>query len=264
MEKPKLINLQKIRLCFQVFLRPNPLDLKKLISLPPVVSDIISDKDRTNVTLNIYEKSDISSPPCGDKKILILCSKVDKRDIRIRFYEKGSDNSVVWHGFAKFEPNNIHKQVGISFRTPPYRYQNIAEPVNVFFNLETISDGTHSDPVPFQYVPDTELELILKKIDDCQTLNELLEIIDTENFQDSKMTFDIDANVANSENREQLPYHNQQHENVYGVNNIGNSSRQGQVGPIYGAGQSHQFCNTVHQPQSVMNVPMNDITNFNI
>ncbi|XP_037048462.1 embryonic polarity protein dorsal-like [Bradysia coprophila] len=194
----KSINLHQIRLCFEVFLVPDP--TKNVIPLEPVVSDIICDKHKTNVKLRIFEKSDNCSAACGDKKIFILCDKVDKRDIRVRFYETGTDNSVIWQDLAKFQPKDVHKQVAISFRTPKYRDQTITKPVNVFFRLETISDGTYSDPIPFQYVPDnTNIELALNnkvaKIDDAKALYEFLQVLTTSN-----MAYDFDANVTGSEN----------------------------------------------------------------
>ncbi|KAG4075727.1 hypothetical protein HA402_003552 [Bradysia odoriphaga] len=194
----KKINLHQIRLCFQVFLMPDP--TKDLIPLEPIVSDIICDKHKTNVKLRIFEKSDNYSAASGDKKILILCDKVDKRDIKVRFYETGADNSVVWQDWAKFQPKDVHKQVAISFRTPKYRDQTITKPVNVFFCLETRSDGTCSDPIPFQYVPDnTNIELALNnkgaKIDNSKALYEFLQVLET-----SHKAYDFEPNVTGAEN----------------------------------------------------------------
>ena len=38
--------------------------------------------------------------------------------------------------------------------TPPYRNQNIDQPVTVYFQLQRPKDGEVSEPKPFQYIPD--------------------------------------------------------------------------------------------------------------
>ncbi|XP_037026629.1 embryonic polarity protein dorsal-like [Bradysia coprophila] len=294
----KSINLHQMRLCFQVFLIPDP--AKNLIPLEPVVSDIICDK-KTNVKLRIFEKSDNYSAACGDKKIIILCDKVDKRDIRVRFYETGTDNSVIWLDWAKFQPKDVHKQ------------------------LETISDGTCSDPIPFQYVPDnTNIELALNnkvdKIDHSKALYEFLQVLETSN-----MTYDFDANVTGADYQlssaqancdESHHYNQQQHYsattqfnkeskcgNSLAFGNVNNTNATStnsnnffsrsvqpgsyqsyqtdncptplncdklthhscqQVGPVYTADkviiqQFHNSNVTINQPQNVVDVPMSDV-----
>ena len=41
-----------------------------------------------------------------------------------------------------------------SSKTPPYRRQDITQPVTVYMQLRRTSDGETSDPTPFQYTPE--------------------------------------------------------------------------------------------------------------
>lgn len=137
---------------------------------------------------------------------MLFCDKVDKRDIRIRFHQEGADGTVVWEDWAHFQPNNVHKQVAISFKTPKYKDQDIQQPVRVLFRLQTISDGTISNAIPFQYVPDfSNIESARntkkRKIDDSRPLYEYLQMThDTDNRQKSKMTSNINPNDVCTEN----------------------------------------------------------------
>lgn len=97
--------------------------------LTPVVSDVIYDKKAMS-DLTICRLSDCSAPVSGGKNIIMLCEKVVKEDIRVRFYEM-QNNGLVWEGNGEFTHTDVHKQVAISFRTPQYRTQDITEPVTV-------------------------------------------------------------------------------------------------------------------------------------
>lgn len=123
----------------------------KLEPLHPVVSAIIHDK-KTNSDLVIFKISDATSYPIGGKQIILLCEKVTKDDIKIRFYEL-KDNTVVWEDYGDFQVQDVHRQVAITFRTPRYRQATIGDPVDVFITLQRKSDGFESTPLPFQYVP---------------------------------------------------------------------------------------------------------------
>lgn len=73
-------------------------------------------------------------------------------DVQIYFYQE-HQGQIVWHGYGEFQPSDVHKQFAISFKTPRYRDQNITQPINVFVQMRRISDGTVSEPRPFQYTP---------------------------------------------------------------------------------------------------------------
>ncbi|XP_076314336.1 transcription factor p65-like isoform X3 [Tachypleus tridentatus] len=144
------IDLNVVRLCFQVFIE-NPQTGKYTIPLPPVVSDPIYDKKAMS-ELTINKLSHYSAPVSGGTEIILLCDKVTKDDIKVRFYEERS-GQVVWEAFGEFHPNEVHKQVAISFRTPRYHDENVQQPVPVFVQLYRPSDGSSSDPRPFQLLP---------------------------------------------------------------------------------------------------------------
>lgn len=135
---------------------------------------------------------------------MLFCDKVDKRDIRIRFYEIGAGETVVWEDLAEFQPNNVHKQVAIAFRSPKYKTEDIDGPVNVLIRLETISGNTVSNAIQFQYVPAASIELATntkkRKIDNSKALYEYLERHDIDYRQRTKMKRHIDPNGLGAEN----------------------------------------------------------------
>jgi len=141
------INLNCIRLCFQVFLKTDD----GLFPLAPVVSNVIRDK-KSHSDLQIVDYSDDSCPVQGGKKIVLLCEKVCKDDIEVHFtlYTKAGE-PVTSKG--DFGVNDVHKQYGISLKTPPYPNLNITSPVKVSMYLYKPSDRSTSEPVDFWYYP---------------------------------------------------------------------------------------------------------------
>lgn len=72
--QPATIDLNAVRLCFQVFLEHE--QTKKFhVPLTPVVSDVIYDKKAMS-DLVICELSDCTAPVSGGKRIILLCEKV--------------------------------------------------------------------------------------------------------------------------------------------------------------------------------------------
>ncbi|XP_012265400.2 embryonic polarity protein dorsal-like [Athalia rosae] len=148
--QPTSIDLNAVRLCFQVFLEGAEKG-KFTVPLAPVVSDPIYDKKAMS-DLVICKLSDCCCTVAGGKEMILLCEKVAKEDIQIRFFEE-RDGQFVWEGFADFQPTHVHKQVAISFRTPRYRVLEVDQPVKVFIQLRRPSDGATSDPLPFEFLP---------------------------------------------------------------------------------------------------------------
>lgn len=64
-----------------------------------------------------------------------------------------------WEGKAEFAQTDVHRQIAIVFKSPPFREQNISEEVEVNVCLRRISDRMDSEPVKFTYVPDNAGEL---------------------------------------------------------------------------------------------------------
>ncbi|XP_036341343.1 embryonic polarity protein dorsal-like [Rhagoletis pomonella] len=147
--QPTSIDLNAVRLCFQVFLKG---DMGRFtVPLPPVVSEPIYDKKAMS-DLVISRICSCSATVLGNTKIILLCEKVAKEDIAVRFFEE-KDGVTIWQAFGEFEHNDVHKQTAITFRTPKFHRTNITEPVEVFVQLQRPSDGAVSDRVKFEYVP---------------------------------------------------------------------------------------------------------------
>ena len=144
------IDLNVVRLCFQVFTEGPDKD-KFTNPLPAVASEPIYDKKAMS-ELVITKLSHCSATVSGGVEVILLCDRVTKDDIQIRFYEE-QQGQLVWEALADFQPNDVHKQVAISFRTPKYYTDNIQGPVCVQIQLRRPSDGHCSDPRPFQFVP---------------------------------------------------------------------------------------------------------------
>lgn len=68
-------------------------------------------------------------------------------DIEVRFFQDS------WEGKGTFSQADVHRQVAIVFRTPPYRDTNLTEPVRVKMQLRRPSDREVSEPMDFQYLP---------------------------------------------------------------------------------------------------------------
>uniref|UniRef100_A0A1A9ZL80 RHD domain-containing protein n=1 Tax=Glossina pallidipes TaxID=7398 RepID=A0A1A9ZL80_GLOPL len=156
------IDLYTLRLCFQVFI-----DDKKggfTNPLNPVVSEPIYEKKAMS-ELEICRVCSCTGSVGGGTENILLCEKIVKDDILIRFYEKKNDQ-IIWEDYGSFEITDVHKQTAIAFTTPPYRIKNITEPVEVFIQLKRPSDGLLSEPVPFRYSPSiSDDEQLKRKID---------------------------------------------------------------------------------------------------
>ncbi|XP_058814293.1 embryonic polarity protein dorsal isoform X2 [Topomyia yanbarensis] len=149
-KQPATIDLNAVRLCFQVFLEGQQRG-RFTEPLQPVVSDIIYDKKAMS-DLVICKLSDITATVAGGKEIILLCEKVAKEDISVRFYEE-QHGKIVWEDIGEFQHTNVHKQVAICFRTPRYRTLEVEHSVMVNIQLRRPSDGATSEPLPFELVP---------------------------------------------------------------------------------------------------------------
>ncbi|CAK1540811.1 unnamed protein product [Leptosia nina] len=147
--QPQTIDLNAVRLCFQVFI-PDERTGKIRHSLAPVVSDIIFDKKAMS-DLVIMRLSHCSAPPQGGLEMFLLCEKVVREDVAVVFFQKDGD-MIVWEENANILL--VHKQYAIAFNVPPYRNQTSSHHVQVYIQLKRISDNARSNPVPFEYIPD--------------------------------------------------------------------------------------------------------------
>ena len=136
---PGSLDLSRVRLCFQVFLRSGAL----VTPLPPVCSEPIVDAKAWK-ELQIVKLSETTSMPEGGKEMLILCNRINRHDIKVRFFND------IWEHFASFDPDTIHMQCAITLKIPPYKDQFLTEPKEVWVQLVKM-DGSTSKPVRFIY-----------------------------------------------------------------------------------------------------------------
>ncbi|MGH0156836.1 UNVERIFIED_CONTAM: hypothetical protein FKN15_040649 [Acipenser sinensis] len=88
----------------------------------------------------------------GGEEVYLLCDKVQKDDIQVRFYEE-DETGGYWEAFGDFSPTDVHRQFAIVFKTPKYRDLNLQKPTSVFVQLKRKSDNETSEPKPFTYHP---------------------------------------------------------------------------------------------------------------
>jgi c-Rel proto-oncogene protein len=125
---------------------------KFTVPLTPVVSEPIYDKKAMSDLLIVKLSHCVSYVDGGRNEIILLCEKVAKEDIQVRFFEE-KDGRVVWEGYGDFQPSQVHKQTAICFKAPRYHTLDITEPVKVFVQLKRPSDGATSEPLPFELLP---------------------------------------------------------------------------------------------------------------
>ncbi|XP_053413629.1 nuclear factor NF-kappa-B p105 subunit isoform X1 [Nycticebus coucang] len=148
----KEMDLSVVRLMFTAFLPDSTGSFTR--RLEPVVSDAIYDSKAPNASnLKIVRMDRTAGCVTGGEEIYLLCDKVQKDDIQIRFYEE-EENGGVWEGFGDFSPTDVHRQFAIVFKTPKYKDVNITKPASVFVQLRRKSDLETSEPKPFLYYPE--------------------------------------------------------------------------------------------------------------
>ncbi|XP_013976782.1 transcription factor p65 isoform X1 [Canis lupus familiaris] len=141
-------DLNAVRLCFQVTVRD---PAGRPLRLSPVLSHPIFDNRAPNTAeLKICRVNRNSGSCLGGDEIFLLCDKVQKEDIEVYFTGPG------WEARGSFSQADVHRQVAIVFRTPPYADPSLQAPVRVTMQLRRPSDRELSEPMEFQYLPDTD------------------------------------------------------------------------------------------------------------
>lgn len=143
------IDLNAIRLCFDIYTKDPITGTKR--GWTPVVSNQIRDK-KASSELNIVSISHCSAPATGGRYVILLCDRVLKDDIALKFYEE-RDGKVVWQTVENINPTEVHHQFAIRFYSPKYRDENIAQVVSANIQLLRPSTEQVSEPVPFQFLP---------------------------------------------------------------------------------------------------------------
>lgn len=155
------IDLNVVRLCFQVFIE-SPGSNKCDFPIQPVVSDPIHDKKAMS-DLVITKLSHCSAPATGGREVILLCDRISKDDVQIRFFQE-RDGDLIWEAYSEFSPADVHKQVAICFKTPKYFDENIQQPVMVKVQLKRASDNQVSESRLFQFLPcESDDDMISRK-----------------------------------------------------------------------------------------------------
>ncbi|XP_037554092.1 nuclear factor NF-kappa-B p100 subunit [Nematolebias whitei] len=160
-ELGKTMDLNIVRLRFTAYLQDSNGGFTR--ALKPVVSNPIYDSKSPNASnLKISRMDKTCGSVLGGDEIFLLCDKVQKDDIEIRFYEE--DDEGGWEAYGDFSPTDVHKQYAIVFKTPAYHSTEIERPVTVFLQLRRKKAGDSSDPKQFTYIPQVQdKEEVLRK-----------------------------------------------------------------------------------------------------
>lgn len=152
-EQKQSMNLNAVRLCFQAFLPDETGAFTK--ALHPCISNAVYDSKAPSASnLKICRMDRNSGCVKGGDEVYLLCDKVQKDDIEVIFYETEMETGKkTWDDRGVFSPTDVHRQVAIVFKTPPYWNVAIEQPVKVQLELRRKSDQETSDPVEFTYQP---------------------------------------------------------------------------------------------------------------
>ncbi|XP_059179944.1 proto-oncogene c-Rel [Centropristis striata] len=141
-------DLNVVRLCIQVYLQDENGHFTR--QLNPIVTNPIYDNRAPNTAeLRICRVNRNSGSVKGGDEIFLLCDKVQKDDIEVRFFSADG-----WEAKGSFSQADVHRQVAIVFKTPPYYNTSITESVTVHMQLRRPSDQEVSEPMDFRYLPD--------------------------------------------------------------------------------------------------------------
>lgn len=178
-------DIHKVRLCFQVIYCPDPQNRAHRAQFEPIVSQPITN-NKAAADIKIHDISDTCSPASGGKKIMIFCNKIAKEDIEVRFYEEDAKKEQTLIGLGAFQPNNVHRDVAIAFKTPKYCLTTVGgKSPRIFIEMVRPSDNARSNRIPFQYVPDAnDVDAVrLRKQRKVEKSEDLLEFLSSGEFR---------------------------------------------------------------------------------
>ncbi|KAF4527941.1 hypothetical protein B566_EDAN012834 [Ephemera danica] len=146
------INLNSVCLCFEALVRDEKGAIHPIC--PPVYSDPIHNmKSALTGELKICRIDKVSGSCKGGDEVFIFVEKVNKKNVKIRFYEMDEDGQEVWEDYGRFNELDVHHQYAIAFRTPPYRHTRLSGNIEVLVELQRPSDGLRSTSKKFTYKP---------------------------------------------------------------------------------------------------------------
>ncbi|XP_005178672.1 nuclear factor NF-kappa-B p110 subunit [Musca domestica] len=151
-KEAKDMNLNQVRLCFEAFGYDQ--NNKCIPIAAPVYSNTINNRKSAQTgELKITRLSIATGSVTGGEDLILLVEKVNKKNIKVRFFEMNEDD-LVWEAYASFRESDVHHQYAIVCRTPPYENKDIDKPVEVFIQLVRPTDDERSEPpVLFRYKP---------------------------------------------------------------------------------------------------------------
>ncbi|XP_073831133.1 nuclear factor NF-kappa-B family member relish [Musca autumnalis] len=151
-KEAKDMNLNQVRLCFEAY-RVDSNNMYTPIAEPVYSNTINNRKSAQTGELKITRLSIATGSVTGGEDLILLVEKVNKKNIKVRFFEMNEDD-LVWEAFATFRESDVHHQYAIVCRTPAYMNKDIDKPVEVFIQLVRPSDDERSEPpVMFRYKP---------------------------------------------------------------------------------------------------------------
>ncbi|XP_051870516.1 nuclear factor NF-kappa-B p105 subunit-like [Pristis pectinata] len=160
-KQTKYMDLSVVRLMFTPYLSGS--DGKFTHRLSSVISDPIYDSKAPNASsLRIVRMAKTAGSVVGGDEVFLLCDKVQKDDIQVRFYQE-DESGHIWEAFGKFGAADVHRQFAIVFKTPKYFDMHITKPISVFVQLRRRSDGETSEPKPFIYYPHKQAKKKIEK-----------------------------------------------------------------------------------------------------
>lgn len=107
-----------------------------------------------------YRKVICAPAPAGFffGSVLVFC-KVTRGPVWPRLLPGFADDIEIvfrrgsWKANGEFAQTDVHRQIAIVFKTPPYQDQDISEEVEVSVSLRRVSDQMESEPIGFTYLP---------------------------------------------------------------------------------------------------------------
>ncbi|XP_055688196.1 nuclear factor NF-kappa-B p110 subunit isoform X3 [Lutzomyia longipalpis] len=151
-KEEKNMNLNQVRLCFEAFAKDSMGALYEICE--PVFSIPINNmKSALTGELKIARMSSAASSVNGGEDLFLFVEKVNKKNIKVRFYEENDDGQIVWESYGHFTEIDVHHQYGIALTTPEYHRKDIKRQVDVWIQLERPSDNERSEPMHFTYKP---------------------------------------------------------------------------------------------------------------
>lgn len=139
----KSFNLNAARIAFELYI--NGVCKCRVFSEPFFDSKSIS-------KLGIFKICCPSSEVNGGSEKVLLCDKIQKKDIKVQFLDRINDVDYVWETVEPY----VHGPKSILFKTPPYKQLDIEQPVQTYLRLMRPSDKSTGPLIPFEFYPSSE------------------------------------------------------------------------------------------------------------